>query len=518
MEQKTDNNRSMERKAVAYLRKSTEEQSNYSILWQKQCCQKEAQTRGFNLPEENIFIDDGYSSKTVTTRPALVKMLGVCSLKKNNIVALLIFKIDRLSRETSDYLGLRKVLGGQGINIVSCTEPTDDSPAGEFIETILAAAAKYDNMLRGERAKAGMLLRVKDGLPNGRAPLGFKNVTLPNGDRIIETDPSSFNFVREAWYKMTLGTSSLEDIAQYLNSNKVTILYGKKRIPVSKQSVSKMFANRFYCGFAVSKRHGLEVKSNKFSQMVPEDAWYRVRHILIARNNLPTLYQKLRPEFPVRGYLICPICHQPMRAGMAKGRSKYYGYYWCEDHPTPSISSDKIDDKMLELLRSLTPDDLTKKLFIEDCKRKWNEQYRPLVHQQCTVEDDIGELKELKHMIAKKNYTGVLDDELAREEIKRVDIEITAKQTILSESKLGVKDIEVTAAFMNGFLEDLGKVYLQEKNLELKRYLIGSIFPKKLTFRNGNLEPLELSPSFQLIRDIITSPDHLVDICGSERT
>lgn len=512
IKQKT-NNKDVERIAVAYLRKSTEEQSTFSIISQKEYCAREALARGLTLPEKNIFVDDGFSART-TNRPALVRMLAFCQQKQNNIVSVIVYKIDRLSRDTADYLGMRKVLGGRGITIISCTEPTDSSPAGEFIETILAAAARYDNMAKAERVKANIIQRIKAGLPHGKAVFGYLNRREGNKSLYV-ADPESFGKVKGAWLMMEKGIYSLADIADFLNTSNVRIKRGQRRLTVTKQFLSKMFLDKIYAGYAVSQKNNLEVKSNQFPAMVTEECYYRVRNILLGRSHNPTLYQKLRPEFPVRGYLLCLSCHRSMRAGMSRGRNKYYGYYWCEDHPTPCVSSDDIDEAMLKLLRSLTPDDLTRKLFIEDCKRKYNDKYLPFVKQQCTVEDDITALKELKHKIAEKNYNGIISDNFAKEELERVDDEIMTKQSILAESKLALKDVEITAAFMDAFLEDLGKVYLQEKNLELKRYFIGSIFPKKLVFRNENLEPLTLAPAFTLIKGLAT---HDVASSAEDRT
>ncbi|MEK7165607.1 MAG: hypothetical protein AAB874_02260 [Patescibacteria group bacterium] len=72
----------------------------------------------------------------------------------------------------------------------------------------------------------------------------------------------------------------------------------------------------------------------------------------------------------------------------------------------------------------------------------------------------------------------------------RALMQIMSLKMIISGSKLAQIAIEITTNFMNIFLEDLGKVYLQEKDLKLKRFFIGSIFPKKLVFRNEKLGPL----------------------------
>ena len=82
------NNEVMEKKAVAYVRISTEEQSTFSIAQQTEAVKRMAKMQGYTLPDSAIFIDEGFSAKT-TNRPALIKMLSFCSQKKNGITALI---------------------------------------------------------------------------------------------------------------------------------------------------------------------------------------------------------------------------------------------------------------------------------------------------------------------------------------------------------------------------------------------------------------------------------------------
>ena len=50
-----------------------------------------------------------------------------------------------------------------GITLRSVTEPIDDSPTGKLIEGILAATAQFDNDVKAERTRAGMLAAVSAG-------------------------------------------------------------------------------------------------------------------------------------------------------------------------------------------------------------------------------------------------------------------------------------------------------------------------------------------------------------------
>lgn len=501
---KIDNIELMIKYAVAYIRISSEEQSTFSITSQLDYCKKEAIARGYELPESNIFIDEGFSAKT-TKRPALLNMLELCKRKNQNIHIVIIYKIDRLARDTWDYLGIRKLLAEKAINIVSCTEPTGDTPAGELMETILAASARYDNAVKSQRVSVGVLARIKSGLSHGKASIGYLNQTTADNKRIIVKDPEVFPLIQKAWLEMEKGIYSLQGIADLMNTWGVLTKQGVKRYKLTEQQAGRIFSDKTYCGYAISKKHGLEIKSNQVPQMITEDTFFRVRTILIGRNSAPSIYQKVRPEFPLRGFLICPHCSKPLRAGFSKGRNKYYGYYFCKDHATPSIPSQDAEDALINLLRELTPNTLLRKMFLEDIKTKWNEKYFDFVKQQENIKEDIELLKEEKHVIGKKNREGIYSDMYTKDELDRIDLEILTKQSIQSESRLAQIDIEIVISFMNAFLEDLGKVYMEEKSTELKRLFIGSIFPKKMIFKNGKVEPLELASTYQVLKAMASS-------------
>src|SRR4051812_17165204 len=89
--------------AVIYLRVSTEEQvDNYSLETQENICRKQAEQRGLTVLE--IFREEGRSAKTISGRPMLIQMLEYCRKRRKEIDAVLVYRLDRISRQTADYL------------------------------------------------------------------------------------------------------------------------------------------------------------------------------------------------------------------------------------------------------------------------------------------------------------------------------------------------------------------------------------------------------------------------------
>ena len=143
------------KKAIIYLRVSTEEQvDNFSLETQENICRTEAEKRGFEIVE--TFREEGRSAKNIIGRPVLISLLEYCRKNKKLIKALIVYRLDRISRVTGDYLAIRKKLSENGVSIISATEPTGDGPTEKLVETILAGFAQLDNDISSERANNGM--------------------------------------------------------------------------------------------------------------------------------------------------------------------------------------------------------------------------------------------------------------------------------------------------------------------------------------------------------------------------
>ena len=198
--------------AVIYLRVSTEEQvDNYSLDTQLDICRKEAERRGLIVSE--VFREEGRSAKTISARPTLIELLEHCRKNRKTVGAVIVYRLDRISRQTADYLAIRKKLAECDITLISASEPTGDTPTERFIETMLAGFAQMDNDIRGERSKNGMRARFLSGLHNGSVPLGYKR---ENG--YAAKDPECFTAIQEAWGLMGTGTKSLREMARILES------------------------------------------------------------------------------------------------------------------------------------------------------------------------------------------------------------------------------------------------------------------------------------------------------------
>lgn len=105
-------------KAVLYARVSTEEQATEGYNAQKELLNEFAHKHNFEIIDE--YIDEGKSGKNIEGRPEMKRLLK--DAKNENFNAVIVYKLDRLSRKTKDSLEIVEVLEFHNIQLISYSE------------------------------------------------------------------------------------------------------------------------------------------------------------------------------------------------------------------------------------------------------------------------------------------------------------------------------------------------------------------------------------------------------------
>ena len=118
------------------------------------------------------FIDNGYSGGNVD-RDGFQKMMR--QIERGKISKVIVYRLDRISRSLSDFVGILETLKKHNVQFVSSQESFDtSSPYGEMILKILMVFAEFERKSIIERVKHAYAYRSEMGLyMGGRRPYGF---------------------------------------------------------------------------------------------------------------------------------------------------------------------------------------------------------------------------------------------------------------------------------------------------------------------------------------------------------
>lgn len=226
-------------RAALYLRVSTEDQARegFSLDAQRERLIAYCQAKAWDVAK--IYVEDGHSGRTIR-RPAYQAMLE----ERASWNILLVLKMDRIHRNSRNFMAMMDDLRRWGKDFVSATESLDTSTAmGRFVMDIMQRIAQLESEQIGERVKMGLAQKFKDEpdyLGMGRPPFGYE--LSHNRLRIV---PSQANTVREVFGAVLEGRS-LVRIAEDLNDQQVTTRDGKQW---TQPSVFRLVHNPVYAGF-----------------------------------------------------------------------------------------------------------------------------------------------------------------------------------------------------------------------------------------------------------------------------
>ncbi len=223
-----------------YIRVSTDKQAEegYSLDAQASRLQSYCDAQGWTVSPAHVYIDAGLSGKS-TDRPAFLAMMQAA--QDGQITRIVAMKLDRLARNTRDFLSTVERLQAAGCDLVLLKESFDTgTPHGKFALTMFAAIAELEVSQIAERVKSGKVQKAAQGGDNGRyCPLGY---SFDNGRYSVEE--SAAQTVRSIFTDYTTG-QSLTDIARRLTAQGVPTARGGQWHPAT---VRYILTNGYYAG------------------------------------------------------------------------------------------------------------------------------------------------------------------------------------------------------------------------------------------------------------------------------
>lgn len=164
-------------RCAIYTRKSTEEgltQEFNSLDAQREAAEayilSQRHTGWMAMPEH--YDDGGYTGANLE-RPALRRLLA--DIEAGKVDAVLVYKVDRLSRSLLDFARVMGAFEKRGIHFISVTQPFNTTASlGRLTLNILLSFAQFEREIIAERTRDKMsAARRKGKWVGGRPVLGY---------------------------------------------------------------------------------------------------------------------------------------------------------------------------------------------------------------------------------------------------------------------------------------------------------------------------------------------------------
>jgi len=442
----------MKRKVVCYIRVSTEEQAQcgHSLETQQHMLQDYA--RGHELQVVHEFKESHSAYRP--GRPEFKAMLSFLR-KRRDVNGVLVYKLDRLARNLTDYSTLEEM---EGIEIISATESLPEGASGRFVASIHAVTSRYYSDLLGERVRHAAMMKVQKGGWPGPAPTGYRN---DRESKTLVQDPYMAPIVA-----MVFETYAREDIslAQLVERARDLGLRTSKGGVLSKGPLHKLLTNPIYCG---TIRWGGSRHPGSHEPIISKNLFERVQERLQGKSSPLT-----RRSFPYRGLMTCGRCGCNITASLIK---KKYVYYHCTRGrggcDQPFIREEKLSELFLPVVESVyVSESLTRKLLaeirVQGKRRKQEAKVRTRV-----LNVELSELRELRDRAYEDKLRGGVSEERWLEMERRWSDREDHLQTQLAALKRQGAPAEDEAAAAFKLLQRAPDLYQRQSHSERVRLL-----------------------------------------------
>jgi len=342
--------------AAIYARVSSDQQKEKNTIASQSAALVEfAKSKGYSVPAEWIFQDEGYSGASLL-RPGLERVRDLAA--EGQIQAVLAFSPDRLSRKYAYQVLLIEELGRHGVQVMFIKAPQAETPEDQLLLQFQGMIAEYERAQILERSRRGKRHRARQGEVNvlSGAPYGYRYVRKSEERagyyEVIETEAQ---VVRQAYEMYTRDGLSIGGVTRRLNEQGVPTKKCKGQW--ERSTVWAMLRNPAYKGTAcfgktqtaqrqrinnrtLRLRGGLPAR-NSASHELPREQWIEIAVPgLISEDTFALAQERLacNKQFASRrtiepsilqGLLHCRHCGYALYRTSTRSSARKIAYYRC---------------------------------------------------------------------------------------------------------------------------------------------------------------------------------------------
>lgn len=500
-------------KAVAYVRVSSDDQvKGTSLDGQTEAALKYAKDHGIELPDENIFREEGVSAKLID-RPKLALMLDYCVKNKGKISHCLVYKVDRLARKSEYHHIIKAQLKKLGIKLVSVTEPIGDDPMGNLMESMLAAFAEFDNEIRTARTTGGMIARLEQGAWPHAAPYGYVRMRTAAG--IVSIEPGTeAPKMKRLLEEFSTGAYTVQAARELAFDIGIRNRQGKLR---TWQMIKDMINNPLYAGYVTSDYIGGRLIKGIHEPIISESTYYRNQAIL--NGTVRNFSREAEEDWPLRSGFLRHVCGKPMTGSSPRGNSGPSPRYACpvcrakEIGKPVSKGKEIVHKDFMDLMERVRPTDDAKELFKHIVLREWNNETKDAHNLVRTLDRELNVLQDKRMRTLDLFIDNKIGEDDKDRKVAEVDGNITKLELRRAEMNDDIKDKERVIDDALLFMSNPAQFW-NLAPIEVKRRIQDAIFPEGLEYDcetgfGTSLEGIKLSESYLLLQKI--APEGAID-------
>lgn len=308
------------------------------------------------IPDYEVFEDAGFSAGS-TDRPDYQKMMR--RIRTGQFTHLLVWKIDRISRNIIDFTEMYQELHMLNVAFISLAEQFDTSSiVGQALLKMILIFAELERHNAAERSKAVLLSKAGAGEYTGfRIPFGYRR--NPKTKEYSVEEPEA-NIIRKIFEMFDQGIT-VYAITKYLNSLPLAERIKEKwQMP----TIERMLTNISYTGAlrynyrsytskkerVINDEKDLILVENDHPAIITREQFERCQQRYAERKN--TVYHMRKPLFA--DLLVCSAHKLPLSWQKENNRKfSSPATYWCPHCPQSSLTDEKVGRFIMNYILNL---------------------------------------------------------------------------------------------------------------------------------------------------------------------
>ena len=503
-------------KVAIYSRKSKFTGKGDSIENQVQLCTEYAKNLG--VTDILVYEDEGFSGKNIN-RPQFMKMMEDAKLKKFDTI--ICYRLDRISRNVSDFSSLIDELSSLSIGFISIKEQFDTTtPMGRAMMFISSVFAQLERETISERVRDNMRELAKDGKwLGGQLPLGYDNEEvkyIADGKErryfVLKLNEDEIKLVNDIYNKF-LELRSLTKVSEYLYKNNIK---GKNNGTITPSMVKDILTNPIYvkssnlthqyfelndinvtgepngCGYLTYGKHKNGKKTDKYNwiyavskhEVVVDDlTWLDIQKVVDKQSKIGCRTGSGKNGI-LSGVLKCAKCGSAMvltYSSRGKDKENRSYYYKCNKKYTmykcnnANVNGPEIENFVIDKIKVCDKDVLVneyKKLKIDFNNLKKD---NGMLDIQKQIEDKEKAIEQLVLNLSETNNSTVSKYILSQ--IEKLGDEVDKLKVKLDGSSVVENNIDAEILNIDLIIDNLERFNkcIDEASIEEKKVLVSSV-------------------------------------------
>lgn len=472
--------------AIIYCRVSSPAQvrRGHGLQSQETRCRDYAAAQGYAVAA--VFPDDAWGGGDFMDHPGMVALLSFLRAQPHRSYIVIFDDLKRFARDTEFHIRLRRELNAVGARVECLNFKFEDTPEGEFIETIMAAQGELERKQNRRQVIQKMKARVQAGYYLFAPAYGYRYEKVPAHGKILVPDEPAASVVREAFEGLASGRFTLiGDVKGFLEE--VSDLPRNRHGEIRWSGITEMMMRPLYAGLIDVPKWGIEKLPGKHERLVSYETWSRAQDVLDGRALAPAR-KDINADFPMRGFVHCGDCGHALTAGWSKSRSgRKHPYYLCGQKTCSSkrksIRRAAVEGEVEDILQTLTPGQGLFDLCADMLRDAWamlqNEGAARRARLKRDAQDTQGQIDKLLDRLVDADSENIVT--IFERRIEWLEHDKRLIEERVQKAVAPAKGLEETFELTLRFLSSPWKIY-EKGQLDLRRTVLKLVFCEPLTY------------------------------------